>query len=110
MSREDLIKYIKKQGLLLQKSKGRCEGRLPRNSFGVIICLISLCAVDLTKECERLKKAGGGGGDGVSEGVAWEELQVVRSERDQATSQAKSLRQTVANLEHKNQVLATTGM
>ncbi len=62
-----------------------------------------LCAVDLTKECERLKKGGGGAVAG-GEGVAWEELQVVRSERDQATSQAKSLKQAVANLEHRNQV------
>ena len=36
--------------------------------------------------------------------MAWEELQVVRSERDQATSQAKSLKQEVMSLEHKNQV------
>ena len=58
--------------------------------------------LELTKECEKLKGADGGGGRG--EGVAWEELQVVRSERDQATSQAKSLKQEVMSLEHKNQV------
>lgn len=59
--------------------------------------------LELSREVEKLKKnataetAGGG--------VAWEEeLQVVRSERDIAVSQAKSLRQTVAGLEHKEQV------
>ena len=63
-----------------------------------------LCAgIDLTKECEQLKKASESSGSG--EGVAWEELQVVRSERDQATSEAKSLKLSVTSLEQKNQVL-----
>ena len=104
MSREDLVKYIKKQGLLLQKSKSRCDGRILNLIHYLLFHGFCLCgAVDLTKECEQLKKASESSGSG--EGVAWEELQVVRSERDQATSQAKSLKLSVANLEQKNQVL-----
>lgn len=62
-------------------------------------------ASELTKECEKLKVNPSGGGAGTGdEGVAWEELQVVRSERDQATSQARTLRQTVSGLEHEKQV------
>ena len=69
-------------------------------------------SLELTKECGKLRKEaaakgeGGGGGGGVTGdvGVAWEELQVVRSERDQAVQQAKTLGQSVAGLQHENQV------
>ena len=58
---------------------------------------------ELTKECEKLKAEDGGGG-----GVAWEEeLQVVRSERDQAVQQVKTLRQTVTGLQREKQVSRT---
>ena len=55
------------------------------------------------KECERLKKAGISSGGG-EESVLREELQVVRSERDTAVSERKSLRQTVAILQREKQV------
>lgn len=49
-------------------------------------------------------KTEGGGTEVADKGVAWEELQVVRSERDQAVHQAKTLRQTVTALQHEKQV------
>ena len=64
---------------------------------------LSVSTSELTKECEKVKT--GGGGTGLADGgVAWEELQVVRSERDQAVQQAKTLRQTVTGLENEKQV------
>ena len=36
LSREDWVKYSKRQALLLQKAKGRCEGE-------VIICGQAMC-------------------------------------------------------------------
>ena len=63
-------------------------------------------SLELAKECEQLKERAGGASEHVSsqEGVAWEELQVVRGERDQAVSQAKDLRQTVTGLSREKQV------
>lgn len=43
------------------------------------------------------------------EGVAWEELQVVRGERDQAVSQEKDLHQTVTGLNGEKQVRGLSG-
>jgi hypothetical protein len=58
--------------------------------------------IELTKECERLKKVE----PGVSgeEGLVLEELQVVRGERDQAVNEAKTIRQTVTALNRERQV------
>ena len=58
--------------------------------------------LELTKECEKLKK-GEAAATG-EEGVAWEELQVVRGERDKAVHEAKTLRQTVTGLDREKRV------
>ena len=61
--------------------------------------------LDLTKECERLKEMGGGSKNAEEGGgVLGEELQVVRSERDSAVMEGKSLRQTVTQLGNEKQV------
>ena len=71
-----------------------------------LVCLLS----DLTKECEELKKVNSSipvttGG----EGMLAEELQVVRSERDAAVNEGRSLHSSVAGLEREKQVSSVEG-
>lgn len=107
LSREDLVKYIKKQGVLLQKSKTRCEGRgalfFSKNDKNSL-SLFSLPSA-LTKECDKLKESSVSVKAARDEEIVLrEELMVVRSERDAAVRKEKELQKTVTGLERDNQV------
>ena len=82
-------------------------------------CMLLLSTTELSKENERLKKSSGEGTDGDqtktaaidgdnegkrrSEGLM-EELQVVRSERDKAVREEKTLKQSFSLLKQENEV------
>ncbi|KAL5464113.1 hypothetical protein EMCRGX_G033080 [Ephydatia muelleri] len=88
LSREELMKYVKKQAQLLQKTKSRCD--------------------ELTKECEQLKASGSSQLPSLQGNEAlMGELQVLKGERDVAVAEAKAVRQTTLELEGEKKHLSS---